>query len=275
VYKVAIIARVDILLFFLILKSDCGFVRSVKIIETRFMSSDNNIVNLVRKAPWFQDIPQESLGPLIESGRVREYSANEYFYYFGDVTKHVYCILSGRVQVGIRSSIGQEFTITELKPGEWFGEASLAGDLGRILDARAKGKTTVVVFPRAPMLALGQQYPILYRNLFLDEINKARGAYTLLGGMLFYPLRMRLAGRLLEFIANHGEEADGGIYLNVKLSQNDFATLCMGSRQRVNKIFREWQEAGIVDMREGRYFVQNIEALKVLLADVEDDDPSE
>lgn len=232
---------------------------------------ENNLLNLVKRAFWFQDIPQSALVALAESGKVREYKANEYFYYFGEVTKHVYCILSGRVQVGIRSSVGQEFTITELKPSEWFGEASLAGEHGRILDARAKGKTTVVMFPIAPVVELGERYPVLYRNLFLDQINKARGAYTLLGGMLFYPLRMRLAGRLLEFMGKHGEKADGGTYLNINLSQNDFAALCMGSRQRVNKIFSEWKEAGIVDIRDGRYFLQNVEALEALLYEMEED----
>ncbi len=237
----------------------------------RITLSENNLLNLVKRAFWFKDIPEDALLAVAETGKVREYKANEYFYYFGEVTKHVYCVLSGRVQVGIRSSVGQEFTITELGPSEWFGEASLAGEHGRILDARAKGKTTVVVFPIGPIMELGESHPILYRNLFIDEINKARGAYTLLGGMLFYPLRMRLAGRLLEFMEKHGEQADGGIYLNINLSQNDFAALCMGSRQRVNKIFSEWKEAGIVDIRSGRYFLQNVEALEKLLHEMDED----
>ena len=78
--------------------------------------------------------------------------------------------------------------------------------------------------------------------------------------MLFYPLRARLAGRMLLLISEHGEAADGGYYLNINLSQNDFARLTLGSRQRINKILREWHEQGIVINQNDRYFIPNIDA---------------
>lgn len=79
--------------------------------------------------------------------------------------------------------------------------------------------------------------------------------------MLFYPLRARLAGRLLELVAEQGDEAEGAVCLNINLSQNDFARLSFGSRQRINKIFGEWSEQGIVVTQSEHYFIKDIDAL--------------
>ena len=120
----------------------------------------------------------------------------------------------------------------------------------------------VLVIPIARVLAVAERYPLMYRNLFRDNVDRSRGVYTLLGGVLFYPLRARLAGRVLELVNDHGESRDGGVYLHISLSQNDFARLAFGSRQRINRIFRDWSDAGIVQMRDDKYFIQDLGALR-------------
>ena len=42
---------------------------------------------------------------------------------------------------------------------------------------------------------------------------------------------------------------EDALVVDLKLTQNDFARLALGSRQRVNKIFRDWSERGIVETR--------------------------
>jgi hypothetical protein len=56
------------------------------------------------------------------------------------------------------------------------------------------------VIPRAVVLAVGDEHPLMYRNIFRHHIMRSRGIYRLLVGMAFYPLRSRLAGRLLALI---------------------------------------------------------------------------
>ena len=58
----------------------------------------------------------------------------------------------------------------------------------------------------------------------------------------------------------------------MKLSQQDFAKMGMGSRQRVNKIFREWQVKGIYEKVTGKYLIKDIEALKLETHNQEDNE---
>jgi CRP-like cAMP-binding protein len=108
----------------------------------------------------------------------------------------------------------------------------------------------------------GEEYPVIYKRLFTDYMTRLAGVMLLLQGMAFYPLRSRLAGWFLELIELHGEKSDDGIYLDMHLSQNDFAQLSLGSRQRINKILSEWRERGIMELKGSRYLIRDMEALQ-------------
>jgi hypothetical protein len=48
----------------------------------------------------------------------------------------------------------------------------------------------------------------------------------------------------------------------MKVSQNDFARLAMGSRQRVNRIFRSWDKSGLVVTRDDRLLIRDLALLE-------------
>ena len=87
--------------------------------------------------------------------------------------------------------------------------------------------------------------------------------------MLFYPLHARVAGRLMALVQEHGQQIEEGILIDIKMSQNDFARLAMGSRQRVNRIFRDWDKRGLVIMQSDRLLIRDIEAFEQELAPFE------
>jgi CRP-like cAMP-binding protein len=101
---------------------------------------------------------------------------------------------------------------------------------------------------------------------------RSRGIYRLLVGMAFYPLRSRLAGRLLALIEEHGHQTDEGVSIDINLSQTDFAQLSLGSRQRINKILSEWRERGILEAQSNHYIIRDLDALHAELELKDDDD---
>ena len=223
---------------------------------------EHDIVGVISRSPWFDGLPDTAHTRLAETARIRSYRKNSYLYTTGETSSDVYCILSGRVRLLISSAIGQEYALRDLEPEAWLGEQFLAAEQPTILDARIAADTTVLVIPRAAALAVGEQHPEMYRNIFIQHIHRTRGLSVLLHGMAFYPLRSRLAGRLLALVEEHGLEQPDGVHLDVHLSQNDFAQLSLGSRQRINKILSEWRERGIIDIDHSRYLIRDIAALR-------------
>ena len=79
----------------------------------------------------------------------------------------------------------------------------------------------------------------------------------------------RVAGRLIALAHEHGQKVEEGMLIDIKVSQNDFARLAMGSRQRVNRIFRDWDKRGLVEMRGDFLLIKNFELFEQELAPFE------
>ena len=222
----------------------------------------NQFYDVVNRSPWFQGMPQEALLQLADAACQRSLAVGEYIYRQGFPTTEVYCVLSGRVRVSLHSPNGHEFALIEREPETWFGEPGLVGDQGRVLEALVIDPTELLVIPREVVLEVGEQHPVLYKNLFYYNQDILRGTYELVAGVLFYPLKARVAGRLLNLLIDHGQQVDEGLLLDIKLSQNDFARLALGSRQRVNKVFMDWKARGLVETRDDYLLVRDRELLE-------------
>jgi len=233
---------------------------------------DFDIVAIISRSPWFTGLPEDAHRRLAEGARIRSYRKNSYLYSIGETSSDIYCVLSGRVRMLLSSAIGQEYAINDLEPEEWLGEQFLAIDLPTMLNAKIVEDSTVLVIPRALVLAIGERHALMYKNIFFHYMPRSRGITYLLMGMAFYPLRSRLAGWLIELIETHGQKSDAGVYLDVHLSQSDFAQLSLGSRQRINKILGEWRERGILEIDHSRYLIRDVEALQQEMELKDDDD---
>lgn len=220
---------------------------------------------IIGRGEWFEGVADAGLDKLAAAAQFKRWPAGSCIYSTGESTSSIYCVLGGRVRISITSALGHEFTLVDHDTETWLGEPCLIGDEPRMLTAQVKEDADVLSIPRHVVLEVAAVYPSLYQNLFRRSIHNARQLYQLMGGMLFYPLRVRLAGRLLNLLEENGQEVAGGTLLESRLSQNDFAHLAMGSRQRVNKIFREWNERGILAMQGDNYLITDIVALKLEL----------
>jgi CRP/FNR family cyclic AMP-dependent transcriptional regulator len=217
----------------------------------------------IARSSWFEGAPEEVLAALAAGAVVRSLPPNAYLWTMGESNTEVFGLISGRVRMALTSEMGHEFALVDRERDSWMGEPCLTNDLGRASEARTLVETKFVAIPRKVVLDAADAWPLIYRNLFNSVIPNQRGMYELLAGALFYPLRARVAGRLLELLKAHGKAVEGGMLLDLKLSQNDFARLAMGSRQRVNRIFREWDKLGVVVMRSDKLLISNMEALSV------------
>ncbi|WP_211357833.1 Crp/Fnr family transcriptional regulator [Colwellia demingiae] len=223
------------------------------------MSSINFLIN---SSAWFEGVPEEGRDMLIKSARLKHYENKKYLYRLAQESDFVYAVVSGFVRIKISSIAGQEFSITEFSANEWFGEFSLTNQPAQMFEAQVLENSSIIEIPKRVVQTVADKYPIIYKNLFVFQANRTLKMSELLGGMLFYPLAARLAGRILWFAHHYGDENEAGILINKKMSQQELAELTMGSRQRINKTLKEWERAGILEIQGQQYFIKNIPALK-------------
>ena len=202
------------------------------------------------------------------SARLKHYENKKYLYRLAQESDFVYAVVSGFVRIKISSLGGQEFSITEFSANEWLGEFSLTNQPTEMFEAQVLENSNIVEIPKRVVQAVADKYPIIYKNLFIFQTNRTLKMSELLGGMLFYPLAARLAGRFLWFANHYGNndevkiDHEAGVLIKKKISQQELADLTMGSRQRINKIIKEWERAGILIMQGQQYLIKDVSALK-------------
>ncbi len=233
--------------------------------------TQSDIVAAVAKAVWLNGVDDATIEQIAGHARVRRFAVDSYVFSIGDPCEDIYGVLSGRVRIKLTSEAGQEFAIVDVTENSWFGEFAIPGDSQRNLDAQVIEEAEIVVIPAGVIREAAMQNPSIYQQMISKLIGDSRGIYQLLSWLAFYPLRSRLARRLLLLANDHGRETDDGVVIELKMSQSDFALLSLGSRQRVNMILSEWRERGIVDKRSARYVIRDIAALEREV-DVDEDD---
>jgi len=222
----------------------------------------SQIREFIAGSAWFEGAPDAILDRLADAAACREVPANSHLWAMGETNTELFAVVAGRVRMYVASAMGQEFALVDREQGSWLGEACLKDDLGRAIGARTMVQSQILVIHRQLMTEIANEWPLLYRNLFLHSVTTSRGLYQLLEALLFYPLKTRVAGRLLALSEEHGEVVEGGTLIDMKVSQNDFARLAMGSRQRVNRIFRDWDKRGLVITRQDHLLITDIELLE-------------
>ncbi len=221
-----------------------------------------DICKTIASSNWFEGLPTAAHKKLASGAKIEKYDKNTFLYHIGDVNKNIFLILSGRIRVSLMSTLGNQFTVDDLGPKDWVGEAGLISNESQIIELQFKEAGQALSISTQLVHEVGKEFPIMYYNILKDHTKRSRGIYQILRATLFYPLKSRLAGRILYLLQSNGVHADGGMYLDLQLSQQDFANFVHGSRQRINKIFKVWSDEGLVIHKSNRYFIPDIEKLK-------------
>jgi CRP-like cAMP-binding protein len=153
-----------------------------------------NIDKIIRESPWFSHLPQKALQKLAVSAQIKRYATSDYLYRVGEKKSSVYCLLFGHLGISVSSHLGKEFALTDLDPQYWLGEVALTGDQARIQEAQLQTDADILLIPRSIMLTTGEEFLLLYHNLFYENLLRFRKILELMAGIAFYPLRARLAG---------------------------------------------------------------------------------
>lgn len=217
-------------------------------------------------SPFFQTMRPEELDQVIDAAIERRVPKGTVIFTKGDPGTSMMAVLAGRVRVSSVSSEGKEVMLNVIGPGEIFGEIALLDGKSRSADATALEDATLLVVERRNFLPFIMRNEGLVERLFIVLCDRLRRTSTALEELALFDLPARLARLLLKLSADYGRPAsDGGVRIDLKLSQRDLATLVASSRESVNKQLRAWRETGSVDQVGGYLILVKPQALRQLV----------
>jgi CRP/FNR family transcriptional regulator, cyclic AMP receptor protein len=195
--------------------------------------------------------------------KVVEYPKNTSIYAQGDAAKHVMYIQAGGVKLSVVNEMGKEAVVAVLRPGDFFGEGSIAGQRLRMGSATSTAATTVLAIDKEEMIrVLHAEHEfsdrfityMLSRNIRIEED---------LVDQLFNSTEKRLARALL-LLARYGKN-DQPQKILPKISQETLAEMIGTTRSRVNLFMNKFKKLGFIDNSNGLEI--NSSLLSVVLHD--------
>jgi len=136
------------------------------------------------------------------------------------------------------SEEGEEYILTDLIVGDYFGEMSLIDGKPRSATVVAEEDSTFAVLKRERLIEALKRDPILALDLISSLVQKLRKSTEREESLAFLDVRERLLKLFGELIKTEGKKEDDGFYRIIKRTQKELATRIGASREATSQVLR-------------------------------------
>jgi CRP/FNR family transcriptional regulator/CRP/FNR family cyclic AMP-dependent transcriptional regulator len=207
-------------------------------------------------------LPPESQRELASLARRRSYRKGEVVFHTGDPGDALHVVASGLVRIVVYSAAGSEKVLNLMGPGEAFGELALLDGAPRSATVEAMESTETIVVRRDDFLQAIHEDPRALDALLgvlASMIRRLTGEVTDLSTL---DLRGRLAKKLIELADQHGKPVEGGVEINIPLTQESLAAMVAATRPSINKDLGWFEDIGAIRRRGRRIIVTDAAVLR-------------
>jgi CRP/FNR family transcriptional regulator, cyclic AMP receptor protein len=196
----------------------------------------------------FAGIPGEDVRAVLSLARRSTYRRGEVVFHRHDPADSVHLVVKGRFDIRVTATRGDVVALAIRGPGDIFGELAILTGAERSATVTALEAGETLVLRGSELRRLARSHPsvdeVLVRVLaeevaFLSE--RLVEAYTV-------DAETRVARRVLELARVYG----GSPPVVIPLIQEDIAALAGASRATVNRLLREAEARGLVELGRGR-----------------------
>jgi CRP-like cAMP-binding protein len=204
----------------------------------------------------FRDVPDAEVRRVLSIARRRTFARGEVVFHEHDPADSLHLIARGRVAVRITTPLGDTALLALRGPGEAFGELALVSGPEALRSATVEAlepAETHAVY-RREFDALRREHPQVGEVLVALLADAVRRTNGLLLDAYYASAETRVLRRLAELAA----AAPAG---EVRLTQEDLASLAGTSRATVNRVLRDARRRGTLELARSRVRVPDPAAL--------------
>ena len=215
-----------------------------------------------KQVSFFADLPEEQIQVLSSATKRRTFRTGEVIFHRDDPGQVLYMIKEGKVKICIISPDGQEVSLAVLGKGEYFGEFALLDGLPRSADAVALEKVECYSLQRSDFQNAILKNPKI-AILVLEALSKRlRNTNNMVEDLIFLDVYGRVAKKLVELADTHGVKTEEGVLIDIRLTQQELASMVGASRESVNKVLGYFTDKNFISTDKHRITIHRISDLK-------------
>lgn len=182
----------------------------------------------------------------------QRYPKGAFICHQGELGDSVHLIALGTVSIRVNGPAGDMITVDVMRPGNSFGEQALINE-GAIRSATvvALERVETLRLTRDEFVALWEEHP--GASMVVAKMLEARLRAT--SQALLDALHLPAETRVMRRLAFLADIYAGHPTHSIPLTQDDIASMAGTTRQTVNRILGQAQEAGLVRLTRGRVVV--------------------
>ncbi len=225
------------------------------------METENETIYF-KQVPLFTGLAEEDMRELMAVARKRTFRSGEVIFHRDDPGQVLYVIKEGKVKISLVSPDGQEIVLTVLGKGECFGEFAILDGLPRSADAITLEKVECYTLQRSDFHNAIAKNPKIAIQVLEVLTKRLRTNDQMVEDLIFLDVYGRVAKKLLELAETHGEKIENGTRINVRLTQQELASMVGASRESVNKVMGYFTDKNFISTDKHRITLHRINELK-------------
>ncbi|NMN98577.1 Crp/Fnr family transcriptional regulator [Antrihabitans stalactiti] len=186
---------------------------------------------------------------LLSTCTPRRFRRRDILCHEGDPGDCLHLIRSGRQIVRVTTPLGHTATLSLMGPGDSWGEqALLSPDARRTATVVAIEDSETLTLSREQLARLRREHPHIDRIITAKLAAQVRRLSAMVLEALYLPVDERVVRRLA-----HLARAYGGpnAIADIKLTQDDLASMAGTTRATANKVLRELEDKGVLTLGRG------------------------
>src|SRR3984893_7600356 len=216
----------------------------------------------LKQVSLFANLAEEDIHELMTAAKRRAFRSGEVIFHRDDPGQVLYMIKEGKVKICIISPDGQEISLAVFGKGECFGEFALLDGLPRSADAIALEKVECYTLQRSDFHNAIMKNPKIAISVLEALTKRLRNTDNMVEDLIFLDVYGRVAKKLLELADAHGVKTDDGVRIEVRLTQQELASMVGASRESVNKVMGYFTERDFISTDKHRITLHRIADLK-------------
>lgn len=207
-------------------------------------------IELLSRVRLFSSFSAEELSKLYQQMETVSFSRSQSIFNQGDSGDNLFIIRSGKVKIFTLSPYGKEVILAVMGEGDIFGELSVLDGQPRSASATAIEAAEVLSLDRDDFLAFLRSDPEAAIQTCIALADRLRRTDGIVGDIVFLDLPARLAKLFLDFAAKEPLSTGRSVEFTLTLNQSELANMVGTTRQSVNRVLSNWQDAGFIRLQK-------------------------
>lgn len=209
----------------------------------------------------FSNLNEDILKLIVEKLIPAQYNKYEAILFEGDTDRDLYLIKSGGVKVNQINFEGNEVVISNLGPGDFFGEMAIITAEERSANVVATEDTEIFKLPAKDFERTLSQYPDIAIALLKKTAQRLKESSRRINELSLHYAESRIAISLIKTAQKAGKKNQKRVILEGFPYKHDLAKLACTSTKIVDQTIENFKRQGIIAEKEDRLLIFDFDKL--------------